>query len=82
MVTFLLSTGIVFYTLLSVLFSMHLLGRTWDTLADRRFEPIVERSETLALVVIVFGFPALFVGLVFAWPVLLYRQIRKEWTGG
>ncbi|WP_457171469.1 hypothetical protein [Mycobacteroides abscessus] len=76
--TFLLSTGIVFYALVSVLFALWLFNRTWDSLADPLFGQIVDRSETLAVVVLVFGSPALFVVLTVAWPVLLYRQIRKE----
>lgn len=76
--TFLLSAGIVFYTIVSVLFSLYLFNRMWDAFTDPVFGRITERSETLALVVIVFGMPAMFVGLTVAWPVLLYRQIRKE----
>ncbi|WP_457062773.1 hypothetical protein [Mycobacteroides abscessus] len=76
--TFLLSTGIVFYALVSVLFALWLFNRTWDSLADPLFGQIVDRSETLAVVVLIFGFPALFVVLTVVWPVLLYRQIRKE----
>lgn len=76
--TFLLSTGIVFYTIMSVLFSLYLFNRMWDAFTDPVIGRIAERSETLALVVIVFGMPTMFVGLVIGWPVLLYRQIRKE----
>ncbi|WP_016895791.1 hypothetical protein [Mycobacteroides abscessus] len=76
--TFLLSTGIVFYAIVSVAFALWLFNRTWDSLADPLFGQIVDRSETLAVVVLVFGSPALFVVLTVVWPVLLYRQIRKE----
>lgn len=76
--TFLLSTAIVFYAIVSVLFTLWLFNRTWDSLADPLFGQIVDRSETLAVVVLIFGIPALFVVLTVAWPVLLYRQIRKE----
>lgn len=79
--TFLLSTVIVFYGIVSVLFALYLFNRTWDTFAEPVFGRITERSETLALVVFVFGTPAIFVGLVIGWPVLIYLQIRKEWTG-
>ena len=76
---FLSSTMIVFYTIVSVVFAI----RMWKQVADyamSKLDPIVDRSETLSFVIIVFGIPALFVGLVIAWPVPLYRQIRKEWT--
>ena len=78
--TFLLSTGIVFYAVVSVLFALYLFNRSWDALADPVFGRINDRSETLALVIVVFGIPAMFVVLTVVWPVLLYRQIRKEWT--
>lgn len=76
--TFLLSTGIVFYTIMSVLFSLYLFNRMWDELADRLFGSITKRSETLAMFLFVFGLPTLSVVLVLSWPVVLYRQIRKE----
>lgn len=76
--TFLLSAGIVFYTLVSVLFALYLFNRMWESLADRPFGQIVDRSESLAMFLFVFGFPALLAGLVIGWPVVLYRQIRKE----
>lgn len=80
--TFLLSTGIAFYTIVSVVFAFYLFNRMWDAFTDPIFGRITERSETLALVVIVFGMPAMFIVLTVVWPVLLYRQIRKEWTSG
>ncbi|WP_078344892.1 hypothetical protein [Mycobacteroides chelonae] len=76
--TFLLSTGIIFYTIVSVVFSLFLFNSSWDSMADPFVGNVVEKSETLAMVVIIFGMPAMFVGLVLAWPVVLYRQIRKE----
>lgn len=75
---FLLSTSIAFYAIVSVVFAFYLFNRMWDAFTDPVFGRITERSETLALVVVVFGTPALFVGLVIGWPVVLYRQIRKE----
>lgn len=80
--TFLLSTAIVFYAIVSVLFALYLFNRSWDALADPVFGRINERSETLALVIVVFGLPALFVVLTVGWPVPLYLQIRKERTSG
>ncbi|SIE08989.1 Uncharacterised protein [Mycobacteroides abscessus subsp. abscessus] len=77
MVTFLLSTGIVFYAIVSVLLSV----RMWGPVADyglSKLDVISERSETLTYVFIIFGLPVLFVGLVIGWPVPLYLQIRKE----
>lgn len=78
MVTFLLSTGIVFYTIVSVVFALYLFNKMWDEIADRLFEPITERSETLAMFLFVFGLPTLLVALILSWPVVLYRRIRKE----
>ncbi|OHT98299.1 hypothetical protein BKG71_19475 [Mycobacteroides chelonae] len=76
--TFLLSTGIIFYAIVSVLFALYLFNRMWDELAEPLFGPITERSETLAMFLFVFGFPTLLVVLVLSWPVVLYRRIRKE----
>ncbi|MBN7403248.1 hypothetical protein P5V78_22110 [Mycobacteroides abscessus subsp. abscessus] len=76
--TFLLSTGIIFYTIVSVVFALYLFNRMWDEIADRRFGPITERSETLAMFLFVFGLPTLLVALILSWPVLIYLQIRKE----
>ncbi|MDB2220356.1 hypothetical protein [Mycobacteroides abscessus] len=75
--TFLLSTAIVFYAIVSVAFAGILLNPVCQHMAYR-LDRIAGRSPTLMLVAIVFGIPALFVGLVIGWPVLLYRQIRKE----
>lgn len=75
--TFLLSTAIVFYTLVSVAFAGILLNPVCQHMTywlDR----IAERSGTLTMVAIVFGIPVMFVVLTVVWPVLLYRQIRKE----
>lgn len=77
--TFLLSVLIIFYWIVSVLFTL----RLWDTASDyamSKLDPIVDRSETLSYLLIVFGFPLLFFALVVGWPVLIYLQIRKEWT--
>ncbi|WP_195167809.1 hypothetical protein [Mycobacteroides abscessus] len=75
--TFLLSTVIVFYTIVSVVFAMVLLDPVCKRLSSR-LDGIAERSETLTMVAIVFGIPVMFVVLTVVWPVLLYRQIRKE----
>lgn len=77
--TFLLSTVIVFYTIVSVVFAMVLLDPMCKRLGSR-LDGIAERSETLMFVLIVFGIPATFVALVVGWPVLIYLQIRKEWV--
>lgn len=77
--TFLLSTGIVFYAIVSALFTLRLWGTASDY-AMSKLDPIVYRSETLSYLLIVFGFPLLFFALVIGWPVLMYLQIRKEWS--
>lgn len=75
--TFLLSTAIVFYAIVSVAFSGILLNPVCQHMAHR-LDRIAVRSETLTMVAIVFGIPVMFVVLTVVWPVLLYRQIRKE----
>lgn len=79
--TFLLSTGIVFYAIVSVAFAGILLNPVCQHMTYR-LDRIAERSGTLTMVVIVFGIPAMFVVLTVVWPVPLYLQIRKEWTSG
>lgn len=75
--TFLLSTGIVFYAIVSVAFAGILLNPVCQHMVYR-LDRIAVRSETLTMVAIVFGIPVMFVVLTVVWPVLLYRQIRKE----
>ncbi|MDB2215352.1 hypothetical protein [Mycobacteroides abscessus] len=75
--TFLLSTGIVFYAIVSVAFAGILLNPVCQHMAYR-LDRIAVRSGTLMLVAIVFGIPVMFIVLTVVWPVLLYRQIRKE----